>query len=94
MNAIYGPKERTELASLSDSIAANNRNIPTVLGPAIADKLRTELPDLDDLTIGRVLVAIGTCLPGLFQDASAPQLAWGGLLQAGLDMTEPEWKDL
>ena len=91
--AIYGPKERSRLATLADQLATASGS--GLLATAIADRLRTELPDLDDLTVGRVLVALATELPQLFlEEAASLALTWQGLAAAGLSMTEPEWKDL
>lgn len=95
MTAVYGAAERAMLASLADQIAVS-ATTTGVLSDAIADKLRTKLPDLDDLTIGRVLVALTTEAAGLFlsvDDGKAPaNLVWQGLAGAGLAMTEPEWR--
>ena len=91
--AIYGPKERSRLAILADQLATASGS--GLLAAAIADRLRTELPDLDDLTVGRVLIALATEMPQLFVgEAANPVLTWQGLTAAGLSMTEPEWKDL
>ena len=91
--AIYGPKERSRLATLADQLAAASGS--GLLAAAVADRLRGELPDLDDLIIGRVLVALATEMPQLFiGEAANPALTWQGLAAAGLSMTEPEWKDL
>lgn len=88
---IYGSKERSRLATLADQIAASPGS--GMLATVIADKLRTELPDLDDLAIGRVLVALTTEMPQLFGEVADPATVWQGLAAAGLSMTEPEWKD-
>ena len=87
--AIYGPKERSRLETLADQLATapGGGELATV----IADKLRTELPDLDDLTIGRVLVALTTEMPALFSGVTDAATTWQGLTVAGLSMTKPEW---
>jgi hypothetical protein len=90
--AVYGPKERSRLAILADQIAGGPGT--GALSAAIADKLRTELPDLDDLTVGRVLVALTTEMPSLFSGVADVAVVWQGMAAAGLAMTEPEWKDL
>jgi hypothetical protein len=90
--AVYGPKERSRLATLADQLATAPGG--GELAAVIADKLRTELPDLDDLTIGRVLIVLTTEMPTLFMGVADVATTWQGLTSAGLSMTEPEWKDL
>ena len=93
MNAVYGPKDRAHLNVLADTLAATGPG-GAALGRRIADILRSELPDVDDLTIGRVLVALGTGrLATLFVGPATLDLTWQGLTAAGLAMTEPEWKE-
>lgn len=90
----YGAKERSRLASLAETMrAADDSAEPT--GRIVADKLRTELPDLDDLTIGRVLIALTTTdeLGLMFLDSRVPlQTVWKALAATGLHLTEPEWE--
>ena len=87
--SVYGAAERAQLEGLADRITASNASAMDALGPAIADRLRKQLPDLDDVTIGRVLVAVGTNLDWLFLPDSA--VPWAGLTAAGLHLTEAEW---
>lgn len=87
----YGAAERAKLELLADHITAGNAPAMNALGPAIADLLRKKLPDLSDVTIGRVLVAIGTELDSIFTPDCRTQ--WAGLTAAGLQLTEIEWKD-
>ena len=73
-----------------------NPAIRTEIAPAVADRLRTTLPDLDDTTIGRVLIALTTG-PGfifaLMSQEQNPQTQttltrlWATLTAAGLDLT-------
>jgi hypothetical protein len=93
--SVYSPKERAQLATTANMITAGQRAATEALGPFIADKLRTELPDLDDLTIGRVLVALTIQMPALFlEEQSSLHLAWTGMTSAGLEMTRPEWDSM
>ncbi len=87
----YGAAERAELEHLANQITAGNAAAMNSLGPAIANKLRQKLPDISDVTIGRVLVAVGTELPQVFLPECA--LQWAGLTAAGLQLTEAEWKN-
>jgi hypothetical protein len=88
--SVYGAAERAQLEGLADQITATNAAAMNALGPAIADRLRQKLPDLGDVAIGRVLVAIGTEFPQLFMPDSA--VLWAGFTAAGLQMTEAEWQ--
>jgi len=88
--SVYGAAERARLEGLANQITAATPASMDVLGPAVADNLRRHLPDLDDVTIGRVLVVIGTECQGLFMEAE-PAVLWAGFTAAGLQMTEAEW---
>jgi hypothetical protein len=98
MTGVYGAAERQKLTVLSDALAAS-RHAGTLARAAghVADRLRRELPDLDDAAIGRVLVALTTVrgLRAMFgADEGASEDVWGiwaTLAAAGLQLTEPEW---
>lgn len=71
------------------------------IGPGIAKLLRQQLPDLDEVTIGRVLLALttepGYVLASHFDQREpagkqAARAIWQGLIAAGLHLSEPEWK--
>jgi hypothetical protein len=93
--AVYGFKERAQLAVLADQLAATPA--AGILGPLIADTLRKSLPDMGDVAIGRVLVALATEMPQLFQavdeGAATATVLWQGLAEAGLNLTKDEWDD-
>ena len=94
MTAIYGISERQRLTGLANLIQAQNRPAWEELGTRIADILRAALPDLDDVTIGRVVVAIGVQLDILFTGKERDiRSLWAGLTAAGLQLTRPEWDD-
>jgi len=92
MSGVYGVAERARLERLADTLTAANPSAVSHLGPALANRLRMELPDLDDATIGRVLIAISR-LTHLFAAEVNPAVTWAGLAAAGLQMAEGEWKD-
>jgi len=86
----YGAAGRADLQDLADQVTAQSPDVMTLLGPQIAGKLRKKLPDMSDLDIGRVLVAVGTELVRFF--VPGHEFQWGGLAAAGLLLTEEEWK--
>lgn len=96
MPAIYGPRDRAALATTADHLTAAGAMTSSLPG-TIADRLRHELPDLDDLTIGRVLIAATITMAPTWEPVTdgriPPHTLWQGLAAAGLTMTEPEWKD-
>jgi hypothetical protein len=93
MTGIYGVAERAELTALAERIAAGYPH-PAAAAAAIADRLRLLLPDLDDVTIGRVLLALTNNMsPIWLVSAVSPGDLWAGLAFAGLRMTETEWKN-
>ena len=56
---------------------------------SFSDVLRTELPDLDDVTIGRVLLQVGVFI-GRASDCNAMDAATNTLLISAIDMTALE----
>ncbi len=92
----YGARERADLTALDTQLHAANPAIRAEIAPAVADRLRTTLPDIDDTTIGRVLLALTTG-PGfifaLLRQEQNPQAQtaltrlWATLAAAGLDLT-------
>lgn len=66
----------TDLQVLANQITAQNASIMTQLGPEIADRLRKNLPDMSDLDIGRVRVAVGTTLLPIFVSWPRVPVGW------------------
>ncbi|MEU7631776.1 hypothetical protein AB0C34_17560 [Nocardia sp. NPDC049220] len=62
-------------------------------GQAVADILRAEVPDLDDVTIGRVALAVGRYLGHLAASDNDRNMTIAGnqVIAAGLHLTEAEW---
>jgi hypothetical protein len=89
----YGARERAKLTILNEGLQVGypDGTVPT----AIADMLRQQLPDMDDVTIGRVVIALTVegIIAGVAQGAdSRMQNLWAALTIAGLQLTESEWK--
>jgi len=84
----YGAAERARLRTLAAQLAALNPD--AVAGaPAVADILRELLPDVDDVTIGRVLLTVtGGPFTALWRTGGALP----GLALVGLHLTETEWR--
>jgi hypothetical protein len=63
------------------------------LGQMLADRLRRQLPDLDDVTIGRVVLEIGAAVGAYVGTSPEPDCHqlnnW--LTLGGLDLTAVEW---
>jgi hypothetical protein len=93
VTGVYNPAQRAALAAVADQIATVSPAVPTILGPAIADVLRKQLPDLDDVTIGRVLIALTSEAKDIILQAPSPGDAWSYVIGAGLDLTQTEWKE-
>ncbi len=97
----YGARERAGLATLDAHLRAADPTARTETAPGVADLLRQQLPDLDDTTIGRVLIALTTG-PGFLaavarqpQHPQAQHIAgriWAALASTGLDLTAPTWQ--
>jgi hypothetical protein len=64
-------------------------------GPSLADDLRRVLPDVDDVTIGRVVLQIAGFLDILVRGhpSGVAAVASDQLLLAALDLTSTEWRD-
>lgn len=64
-------------------------------GAALADGLRRVLADVDDVTIGRVLLQVAAYLAGLAEDnaSDVAAVASDQLLLAALDLTAVERRD-
>jgi hypothetical protein len=99
--APYGARERADLATLDNELRAADPVIRTEVAPGVADLLRKALPDIDDTTIGRVLIALST--PGsaflravIRNEQPEAQAAlsrlWATLAGAGLDLTATAWQ--
>jgi hypothetical protein len=97
LNTVYGARDRAELAALANRIDATAPTAGDAAG-RVADALRRELPDMDDLAIGRVLVALTVRLQDLFHAVTSGEVDADvlrtALARAGLQLTEPEWKGL
>ena len=91
---VYGARERADLAALADRITAVQPEVFSKASPVIADRLRKALPDMDDVSIGRVLVALTDDLGPMFLSDTPLPVLWASLAGAGLQMTEAEWKDV
>jgi hypothetical protein len=91
----YGPAERAELQAMDGMFRVSvDPEVARLLTMTVTTKLRQVLPDLDDLTIGRVLVALVKDVPAMFDPAiSDLQLILIALNGAGLELTEGEWKE-
>ena len=89
MGNTYGAAERHELKSLAGTL-------PEDAGPlvdAVADAMRLELPDMDDVAIGRVLLALRASRFGPVFAALPGEPVRVALVAAGLRLTRTEWED-
>lgn len=93
MTAVYGAAERAKLTATAAALEVNTG--AQLLARHVEDRLRLALPDLDDATIGRVLVGLttGDDLAALFNlgDELPPHQLWQVLAAAGLNLTRDEW---
>lgn len=91
---IYSLVERRKYAQEAEELQLTVPALWTV-GGNISDFLRTALPDMDDVTIGRVMITLAEFVTaGIRMGAEIPNVNLvAGLLASGLQMTEPEWKD-
>ncbi|MGH7511115.1 MAG: hypothetical protein ACREMZ_16870 [Gemmatimonadales bacterium] len=90
-----GAIEREQLRNLHTQIqASGNSDWLKDVGPLFADQLRRQLPDLDDATIGRVVLAIASYVQGEAQRTHYAKTlvpVWGTIVTAGLVLTQREW---
>jgi hypothetical protein len=65
-------------------------------GPSLADDLRRVLCDVDDVTIGRVVLRVAEYLSVLVEGhpSGVAAVASDQLLLAALDLTAMEWRDV
>lgn len=105
----FGARERADLALLHDQIQASpNRDQINATASELADRLRRDLPDLDSVTLGRVLLVIDSALAEFAMKAKeglarpgVPHLGPTALIDvfettskaAALQLTEAEWRD-
>jgi hypothetical protein len=90
--SVLGARERANCKMLAASLVATD---PEVMrqAPGIADSFRQQLPDLDDVTIGRILLAAaGSLVPAGFLGGGGP-LVLTIMAAAGLHLTDTEWND-
>uniref|UniRef100_UPI003F490A57 hypothetical protein n=1 Tax=Actinomadura sp. CA-154981 TaxID=3240037 RepID=UPI003F490A57 len=99
------PKPTARLAQLHEQMREHPSSVKA--GTTIADRLRTELPDLDDATIGRVVLevsihlsAAGDRFEALLGSLSLPTSYTAALkpliravLCAAIQLTEIEWRE-
>lgn len=89
MGNIYGAAERHELRDLAATLPGHVH----VLITAVADAVRLELPDMTDVEIGRVLVALRAHrFAPVFTDVDGSG-SRSMLVAAGLELTRSEWED-
>lgn len=97
-HSALGAAERADLRLLHEQVRGSG-NVEWVerVGPMFADQLRHRLPDLDDVTIGRVVLEVASYLK---DDIAARPAAvdavvplWGTMTAAGLSLTRAEWDD-
>lgn len=89
-----GAAERARLRAADAHIKATEPN--PEMGRPLADALRQNLPDLDDVTMGRVLIALGAHTGGLVQiypDNHELRVLSNQIVMAGVDLTAIEWQD-
>lgn len=61
-------------------------------GQELADALRTSLTDLDDVTLGRVMLHLGSAMEHVLQCPVCEPYRVVDVLAAGLDLTALEWQ--
>lgn len=86
--------ERIRLARLNEAASTIPWN-PKKGGRALADDLRRALPDLDDVSVGRVLLEIGGFI-GRLADGRADgtlHVLTDQVMCAALDLTAVEWQE-
>lgn len=93
MNGIYGVTERNRLRTMAEIVQAHAPGFWENT-PEFTDALRANLPDIDDVTIGRVLNEIAAQIASLegtgFESVPAIHTIF---TCAGLQMTREEWED-
>jgi len=98
-SAPYGARERAALAALDAQLRAADPGRAS--GTELADLLREQLPDIDDTTLGRVLIALTgessviAILVARQQHPAAQEAIarlWAALARAGLELTAPVWQ--
>jgi hypothetical protein len=99
--APFGAQERAALTALETEPRAAHPAAMDTLGLGVADMLRSKLVDVDDVTIGRVLIALTTgagFVALALADQEDPggkralQGLWAALTGAGLHLAETAWK--
>lgn len=92
---VFEPETRAYLAGLAVRLRSG---LPDLWGMAggSADQLRRQLPDIDDLTLGRVLLALSEHFtqPGTGYEEITIANLWAGLASAGLQLTQQEWDEV
>jgi hypothetical protein len=97
-NNVYGARERARLRMAAETLEADPGHvIVEIVGSRLADELRKALPDIDDVTIGRILIALTSDNAAIWKimiEAGVRLPAvWQVLTITGLKMTESEWKE-
>lgn len=93
MTAIYGITERNWLRSMAETIQAD---APTFWAhtPEFTDALRLALPDIDDVTIGRVLNEVAGQIASVEgTEMESVAALYTAFACAGLQLTQAEWED-
>lgn len=83
-----------DLDALARAYAEITEEIPEsiVAGRNVADVLRVQLGDLDDATLGRVVLELGQLLGHVSTCEGCPSLTVVDVLAAGLELTALEWQ--
>ena len=98
----YLPRDRAGLAALDARLRAYDPDLRAAARQA-AGLLRQQLPDIDDTTIGQVLIALAgkpsTLLAAHITSRqqhpsarTAVAQLWAALAGAALDLTAPDWQ--
>lgn len=91
---VYSLVERRRYAHGAEEMQLNVPHLWAV-GEGVADALRQALPDVDDVTIGRALIAlaeyVNVAVRARVEIPTVNMVA--GLLAGGLQMTRPEWEE-
>lgn len=83
--------ERHRLSATYDHAMATMPKFESA-GRRLADMLRGKLPDVDDVTMGRVALALGEFIGGVADDDHQMLVLTNQVVMAGLDLTALEWR--
>jgi hypothetical protein len=86
--------ERIRLARLHEQVQAWPYD-PTAAGRSLADVLRRAMPDIDDVTLGRVALEFGQYVGQLADPRNSDMNALVDVTMcAALDLTATEWQEV